>query len=173
MTPAMVEERTTDVLDPAHGDLDIDEVLSPEDVTIARALFVEYAQAVDDPLCFAGFEEELASLPGSYGPPQGGLWLARVGGVVAACVAVRPLDDERCEMKRLYIRAAFRGYGLGRLLAERCLGFARERGYRRMYLDTLPSMVRARSLYATLGFVETGPYGERQHPELHYLAVEL
>ena len=169
----MPQGQTTGGGDEARRDMRIHEALSPEDVAAARRLFVEYAGAVDDPLCFSGFEEELASLPGPYGPPGGGLWLARVGGAVAGCAAVRPLDGERCEMKRLYVRAPFRGHGLGRVLAERCLAFAREQGYRRMFLDTLPSMARARSLYASLGFVETGPYGERRHPEIRYLSLEL
>jgi putative acetyltransferase len=169
----MRRERTTGGDGTARADVEICEARSPEDVAIARTLFVEYAGAVDDPLCFSGFEEELASLPNPYAPPRGGLWLARVDDAVAGCVAVRPLDGERCEMKRLYVRAPFRGIGLGRTLAETCLAFARAHGYRRMFLDTLPSMARARALYASLGFVEAGPYGARRHPELHYLSLEL
>lgn len=123
-----------------------------------RELFVEYAKSLDVSLCFQRFDEELATLPGAYAPPQGGLWLAKQGGQAAGCVAVRPLGGQRCEMKRLYVRVEFQGTGLGRRLAECAINFARSCDYRSMVLDTLPDMDAARALYRKLGFTPCAPY---------------
>jgi ribosomal protein S18 acetylase RimI-like enzyme len=123
-----------------------------------RELFLEYAQSLGFSLCFQGFDQELASLPGGYAPPAGRLLLATVDDAVAGCVGVRKLDVERCEMKRLYVRLEYRGEGLGRVLAEKIIAEARSASYRTMYLDTLPVMAAAQKLYESLGFEECAPY---------------
>lgn len=130
-----------------------------EDVADAKALFLEYAQSLGFSLCFQGFDQELAGLPGRYSPPSGALFLAREGPELAGCIALRALDEDgACEMKRLYVRDPFRGTGLGRALAERAIEEARRIGYSKMRLDTLPTMVRAIPMYRKLGFVEIEPY---------------
>jgi len=121
-------------------------------------LFRRYAGALGIDLSFQDFEEELAGLPGAYEPPGGALLLARIKEQAAGCVAMRPFQDEICEMKRLYILPRYRGRGLGRVLARAVIERACQAGYRRMRLDTLPSMSEALSLYRSLGFRHIGPY---------------
>jgi ribosomal protein S18 acetylase RimI-like enzyme len=143
----------------------------------ARALLREYAASLDVDLCFQNFEAELASLDGEYSPPGGLLLLAHVDGALAGCGAFRPLqgidDGDACEMKRLYVRPAFRRFGLGRLLAQRLLDEARRAGYSSMLLDTLDDMEAARGLYATLGFTRTEPYYYNPIVGAHYLRTDL
>ncbi len=142
-----------------------------------RGIFQEYAAQLGVDLCFQGFEEELAGLPGDYAAPRGTLVLARVEGELAGCCALRPIDNvdhaNAAEMKRLYVRQAFRRFGLGRQLAEAVLDFARTEGYGCVLLDTLSDMEAARALYADLGFVEIDPYYHNPLPGSHYLKVEL
>lgn len=122
-----------------------------------RALLGEYWSAFGFTPCFQGFEQELAALPGAYAPPRGALLLAPGKG----CVALRPLDARRAEMKRLYVRPQARGSGLGRALAEAAVARARELGYSSLVLDTLPEkMQQAVALYRSMGFRETAPYAE-------------
>ena len=150
---------------------------SAEQLDATRAIFREYAQGLGVDLCFQNFETELASLPGDYRAPRGALLLATVDGELAGCGAFRPLLDadyaNACEMKRLYVRPAFRRFGLGRVLAQALLDEARRAGYSVMLLDTLDEMESARELYATLGFEETAPYYYNPIPGAHYLKAEL
>ena len=147
------------------------------DLEIVRTLFREYAQGLDVDLHFQAFEEELASLPGDYAPPRGTLLLALVDGAVAGCCALRPLDSSdypnASEMKRLYVRKAFRGFGLGRQLAEATLDAARQAGYASVLLDTLDDMESARALYTDLGFEEIPPYYHNPLPGAHYLKADI
>jgi ribosomal protein S18 acetylase RimI-like enzyme len=124
----------------------------------ARRLFEEYASSLGVSLDFQNFASELATLPGDYAPPEGRLLIAFCQGQAAGCIGLRKLADRTCEMKRLYVRPEFRGAKIGRALAEALTAQAREIGYTRMRLDTLPSMERARAMYASLGFREIAAY---------------
>jgi GNAT superfamily N-acetyltransferase len=142
-------------------------------VEIARELFREYASELGIDLSFQGFTRELAELPGDYAPPPGRLLLALDGQATAGCVALRLRSADTSEMKRLYVRDPYRGTGLGRRLAQAIVLEARSIGYRRMLLDTLPSMDRALSLYLSLGFREIEPYYESPVEGTHFLELRL
>jgi ribosomal protein S18 acetylase RimI-like enzyme len=172
----------------------------PHEIEATRAIFRDYAASLDIDLCFQNFDEEMATLPGDYAEPRGALLLALVdaagGGAasrqidapmirraqgsmayVAGCCALRPMDTadypNAAEMKRLYVRPAFRGLGLGRQMAEAMLDAARSAGYACVLLDTLDDMESARALYEDLGFVEVPPYYHNPIAGAHYLKVEL
>jgi len=138
--------------------IQISEADAGENLLEIRRLMKEYAASLGVSLDFQDFDAEVASLPGEYGPPNGRLLLAQDGEEIMGCVALRKLEEGACEMKRLYVRPAFRGAGVGRALAEAVIAEARRMGYRRMRLDTLPGMDRARAMYAELGFREIAPY---------------
>ncbi|HEY3049941.1 MAG TPA: GNAT family N-acetyltransferase [Polaromonas sp.] len=150
---------------------------TPELLEATRQIFSDYAEQLGIDLCFQNFEAELADLPGSYAPPQGALLLALVDGEVAGCCALRALDTvdypNASEMKRLFVRKAFRRFGLGRQLAEAALDAARVAGYHSVLLDTLDDMESARALYAELGFAEIPPYYHNPIAGAHYLKVDL
>jgi ribosomal protein S18 acetylase RimI-like enzyme len=146
---------------------------TPDQIELARTLLREYEASLGISLCFQGFEAELASLPGDYAPPRGRLLLARAGDQVAGCGALRPIGPDVCEMKRLYLRDAFRGRGAGRLLAQMLLLDARRLGYRSIRLDTLPSMIAAISLYRSLGFREIAPYAANPVSGALFMEKEL
>jgi GNAT superfamily N-acetyltransferase len=152
---------------------DIAEALDARAVQACRELFVEYQQGLGVSLCFQGFEGELAALPGDYARPRGRMLIARIAGEPAGCVALRPLGPRDAEMKRLYVRAAFRGMGIGRMLAECVIDEARALGYSTLKLDTLPAMNAAQRMYAELGFQETAPYNENPVDGVRFLALEL
>lgn len=145
----------------------------PRDLPVVRNLFREYADGLGIDLGFQDFETELATLPGKYAPPQGRLLLAWSGAHAVGCVALRPLAGDACEMKRLYVRPAVRGQDLGRRLAERICREARDAGYRRLCLDTLPSMSAATRLYSTLGFRPIEPYVFNPIEGAMFLGLEL
>jgi len=150
---------------------------SPEEVEAVRVIFQEYADSLNVDLCFQDFEQELTSLPGDYQAPRGALLLVWVDDDVAGCCALRPIDNvdyvNAAEMKRLYVRKAFRRFGLGRMLAEAILDAARMGGYSTVLLDTLDDMEAARTLYEDLGFEEIPPYYHNPHAGAHYLKVDL
>ena len=150
---------------------------TPALLDAARVIFREYAASLSIDLCFQGFDAELAGLPGEYAAPGGQLLLAFVDGELAGCGAFRALADvdyaNACEMKRLYVRRAFRRFGLGRALAEALMERASEAGYSTMLLDTLDDMEAARELYATLGFEDVPPYYYNPIPGAHYLCASL
>ncbi|MDO5626572.1 MAG: GNAT family N-acetyltransferase [Pseudomonadota bacterium] len=150
---------------------------APAHLVAAAALFREYADLLGVDLDFQDFEAELRDLPGEYTEPRGTLLLALVDGEVAGCCALRPMDDvdypNAAEMKRLFVRKAFRGFGLGRELAEAVLEAALRMGYACVLLDTLDDMESARALYEELGFEEIPPYYHNPLPGAHYLKVDL
>jgi GNAT superfamily N-acetyltransferase len=143
------------------------------DLAVVRLLFEEYRTWLGIDLGFQDFEEELTSLPGKYGRPRGRLWLAMMGGEAAGCAAIRPFGENDCEMKRLYVRPAHRGKGVGKKLATTAVEVAKQLGYRRMLLDTLDSMTDATRLYRSLGFLETEAYTFNPFPNALYFALDL
>ena len=151
------------------------QVETQEQVEEARSLFLEYERSLGVDLCFQGFEEELAELPGRYAPPDGRLFLLRVpegtGEVTAGCAALRRHDARSCEMKRLHVRESHRGFGLGRAAALVLIEAAEDIGYDRMILDTLQQMRVAQALYSSLGFTQVAPYYD--NPESGAIFMEL
>lgn len=152
-------------------------VSAPAEMVVVRELFLEYQQSLGVDLGFQDFEQELLSLPGEYQAPYGALLLAFVDGQPAGCCAFRPLPasdhPNACEMKRLFVRRAFRGLGLGRSLVDQTLLLAHQAGFGAVLLDTLSDMEAARALYQDCGFVEVAPYYHNPLPGAHYLKVEL
>jgi ribosomal protein S18 acetylase RimI-like enzyme len=147
--------------------------VSAAEIEIARSLFREYAGGLEVDLCFQNFDEELATLPGGYAPPEGRLLLAWDGAEAAGCVALRRFEEGIGEMKRLYVRPAWRGTGLGRALAEAVITEAHMAGYTTLRLDTLPTMTTAQRLYRALGFREIAAYRNNPIHGASYMALSL
>ncbi|MFA5834381.1 MAG: GNAT family N-acetyltransferase [Bacteroidota bacterium] len=146
---------------------------TPEQIETIRLLFVEYQQWLNFSLCFQGFDQELATLPGKYSLPNGRLYLAEYDGAIAGCIALRPIEDGICEMKRLFVREEFRGKGLGKILTEKILAEAKVLGYHTMRLDTLQRMETAQSLYKKLGFIVIPAYYNNPMDEVVYMEKKL
>ena len=142
-------------------------------VDMIKQLFLEYAQSLNFSLCFQNFQKELDELPGIYSPPKGLLCLALVNGKPAGCIALKPLEDKVCEMKRLYVRPEFRGLGVGKGLAIHLINRAKELAYHKMRLDTISTMKEAIALYRSLGFYEIEPYYYNPVEGAHYMEINL
>ena len=153
--------------------LRIAEARWPDDRATVEALFREYVASLAEDISFQNVDEELGTLPGKYARPGGVVLIARDGADAAGAVGYRMVEPGVAEMKRLYVRPAFRGSGLGRELANELIEDARSRGYRTMLLDTLASMSTARALYRDLGFVAVAPYYDNPLPGVMYMALEL
>jgi putative acetyltransferase len=152
----------------------IQPVSTPGDLAAAKALFLAYAQSLDFSLCFQGFDEELAGMPGKYDPAQNGaLLLGKVDGVARGVVGLRDLGDGVAEMKRLYVDPEGRGHNLGRLLADAVIAEARRLGYRLMRLDTLRRMVAANRIYDALEFRDIPPYYDNPMDDVRYRELKL
>jgi len=153
----------------------IQPVRSPDDLEAIKALFDAYAASLGINLSYQNFVEEMAAMPGKYAPPKGELLLARgLDGAALGCVGLRPLEDAgTCEMKRLYVTPEGRGLGLGKALAERVVDEARRIGYRRMLLDTLPSLTTAVGLYDRMGFARIAAYYDTPIPGTIFMALAL
>ena len=151
----------------------ISEACWPDDRAIVAALFREYVASLTEDISFQNVDDELAGLPGKYARPGGVVLIARHDEQAAGSVAYRMVEPGVCEMKRLYVRPAWRGSGLGRELANELIEDARARGYRTMLLDTLASMAAARALYRDLGFAPVAPYYDNPLPGVMYMALEL
>jgi len=147
--------------------------LVPEDLVLVRSLFEEYASSLGFDLSFQDFKKEVAGLPGEYAHPAGAILIAFEGELVQGCVALRPMEKGACEMKRLFVRPAFRGRALGRRLAEAVIAEARGKGYRNMRLDTVPAMGEAIALYRSLGFRPIDPYRANPIPGALFFEKDL
>jgi ribosomal protein S18 acetylase RimI-like enzyme len=157
----------------SQENIEIVEASSKADYAIGRAMFEEYARAIDVDLCFQDFAAELDRLSVMYAPPAGALLLAKAGSAVAGCVGLRKFRDDISEMKRLYVRPDFRGRHLGRRMAEEIAQRARELGYRTLVLDTLGTMEAAQRLYASMGFTPATSYYVNPLPNVKYFSLNL
>ncbi len=157
----------------SKSEFELRQVEGRELIEIARDLFREYESAIGVNLEFQNFASELAQLPEPYTPPKGALFLAFAGAEVAGCVAMRSLDRRICEMKRLYVRRAYRGWGLGEQLVNVVIQTARRAGYRELRLDTLDKMAAARKIYLRLGFTEIPAYNDTSMPGIRFFSLRL
>jgi GNAT superfamily N-acetyltransferase len=153
--------------------MEIAQIVGVTQLAAVRALFEEYWQSFGFTPCFQNFGEEVAGLPGDYLPPAGRLALALVDGEPAGCAALRPVDGERGEFKRLYVRPQYRGTGLGRALLAWVVAEARAAGYRELVCDTMPVMADALAMYERAGFARTEPYSLHPTPGAIFLRLAL
>jgi len=147
--------------------------LFPDDRDAALSIWREFVASPSVSLDYQGNEAEFAALPGKYAPPQGRLLLADADSSIMGCIALRKVDDAICEMKKLYVRPAARGFGLGVRLIERLIAEARTAGYAEMRLDVLPEFVRARQIYAEFGFTPSDPVSFNPVPGAEFLGLSL
>jgi ribosomal protein S18 acetylase RimI-like enzyme len=139
--------------------MELIQATTDEQIDVARELFKEYAAELAIPLCFQNFDQEVKTLPGKYAPPDGRLLMAYADDQLVGCIALRKWDERTCEMKRLFLRPEFRGKGYGRTMIDKLIEEAREVGYERMRLDSLPGkMDAAIALYRGLGFTDIPAY---------------
>jgi len=155
------------------GDLNIREAEGAADMKAVRELFIEFQGIINVDLCFQGFDEELATLPGRYARPLGRLFLAMDGDEAVGVAGLRPMGDGVAEMKRLYLRSPWPGSGLGRRLAEAVVDAARHAGHKKICLDTLDFMDEARNMYRSMGFVEIPAYYDNPLDGVLYLECDL
>jgi ribosomal protein S18 acetylase RimI-like enzyme len=153
--------------------LKIIQAVTKEQIKIAKNLFLEYAGSLDFELCFQDFDTELAELPGEYEAPDGRLFIAELDNKPAGCIALRKIDTNICEMKRLYVKPEYRELGIGKKLAYKLVEEARKIGYKKMRLDTVPSMKTAQNLYYSMGFREIKPYRANPVPGALYMELTL
>lgn len=158
---------------PCAGEVAIRPAEAPGDIEAIRALLRAYETQAGLDLGFQGFDAELANLPGDYAPPRGCLLCAQADGRLVGCIAFRPLDDQRCEMKRLYVRPEFRHCAIGAALVEAILDRARGAGFATMLLDTAPGMESAQAVYARFGFRDVAPYNDNPIPGVRFMAATL
>lgn len=155
-------------------DVTLGQAESDADIADVRAIFREYESWLGLDLCFQGFEDELKNLPGKYATPDGRLYLARVDDKIAGCIALRSLESNACEMKRLFVREEFRGLRIGQKLIERVIDDARAMGYAAMRLDTFPpKMGKAVQLYESYGFREIPPYYNNPNEGVLFMELRL
>ncbi len=151
----------------------IQKIASLEDLEEIKSLFREYEKFLGVSLCFQNFEEELAKLPAKYAEPEGSIFLAKVDGVSAGCIALWKLEEGVCEMKRLYVKPDFQGIGLGKKLAQTIIEEAQNKGYKKMKLDTLRRLESANHLYKSLQFTETTSYNYNPEDDVAYFEKDL
>jgi GNAT superfamily N-acetyltransferase len=174
ITPAKESQQTSKITGKdGQGMIELVWADNPEKIEKVREMILRYARSLDFDLSFQGFDEELAGLPGDYAPPSGRLLLAAEGNEAAGCVALRKIGESLCEMKRLFVNPEHRGKEVGRLLGEAIIREARELGYKRMRLDTVPAMKPAIGLYRSLGFEEIPPYCYNPVPGAKYFELRL
>ena len=155
------------------GAIQVVQAVTEKQLSVTRELFVEYAKSLNIDLCFQNFDKEVSGLPGEYALPHGRLLLATLESTIAGCVALKRIDDEVCEMKRLYVRSEFRGKGIGRKLTMDTMGQARAIGYKQIRLDTLPLMKEAIALYQSLGFKLIAPFRDLPVPGALFMQANL
>jgi len=160
-------------MNPIANNIQFKRITGQEMLEEVKDLFLEYAQSLNVDLCFQNFEEELNSLPGKYGPPDGVLILALIDDKAAGCVALRKISEDICEMKRLYVRDSYRGFGIGRKLVNTIIENAIKLNYKYMRLDTLPTMKEAQSLYISMGFYDIEPYVYNPIEGARYMELRL
>jgi putative acetyltransferase len=153
---------------------EIIEAYSPQEIEAAGNLFLEYQKWLNIPLCFQGFEEEIAGLPGKYAPPEGRLYLIKLGNNYIGCIGLRKISEGICEMKRLYVKPEHQGHGLGKKLVELIVDEAKKSGYNKMRLDTIKEkMPNAVDIYEKHGFKKIDAYYDNPNPHTLYMELNL